>query len=70
MSKKWKRVGEIKENRTLRVSGSGAGLYLFLPKKLCETYDIISGDQIKVKLGVHFKRDYDREEKGEGRHGD
>lgn len=60
--KKWKSAGEIKETRTLRVSAQGSGLYLFLPKRFCDTYGIIGGDQIKVVLKELFKRDW----KGEG----
>lgn len=69
MIKKWKEVGEIGETRTLAVSGSGGGLYLYLPKPLCELYSIVAGDQIKVTLRAHIKRDYADEEKGEGRKG-
>lgn len=58
---KYKPVGEIKEIRTLRVSASGRGLYLYLPKSLCEQYDIIAGDRIKVQLKEHYKRDWGAE---------
>lgn len=69
MIKKWKESGDIGETRTLAVSGSGGGLYLYLPKPLCELYKIVAGDQIKVTLRAHIKRDYAAEEKGEGRKG-
>lgn len=64
--KKWKKDREIKELITLRVAAQGSGLYLFLPKALCEQYDINGGDRVKVQLRVLFKRDYEGEEKGEG----
>lgn len=69
MTKLWKMVGEIQETRTLAVSGSGGGLYLYMPKRLCETYNIIAGDQVKVTMRTHLKRDYAAEEKGEGKKG-
>lgn len=61
MRKKWKHSREIKELITLSVSGSGTGLYLYLPKKLCEQYDINAGDRVKVQLRELFKRDYANE---------
>lgn len=61
MRKKWKHVREIKELITLSVSGSGGGLYLYLPKKLIEQYDINAGDRVKVQLRDLFKRDYANE---------
>jgi hypothetical protein len=63
--KRWKEVGEVNETRTLAVSGSGGGLYLYLPKPLCELYKITAGDKIKAVLRAHYKRDYAEEEKGE-----
>lgn len=56
--KKWKLTREIKELITLSVSGSGGGQYLYLPKKLCEQYDINAGDRVKVQLRELFKRDW------------
>lgn len=67
MIKQWKESGEINETRTLAVSGSGGGLYLYLPKDFCELYHITAGDKIKAVLRAHFKRDYPEEETGEGR---
>jgi len=64
MVKKWKVVREIKERRTLNVSSHGRGLYLYLPKDLCEVYDINGGDRVKAQLLELFKRDYEAEEKG------
>jgi len=65
MVKKWKVVREIKERRTLNVSTHGRGLYLYLPKDLCEVYEINGGDRVKVQLLELFKRDHSEEEKGE-----
>ena len=62
MVKKWKIVKEIKERRTLNVSTHGKGLYLYLPKDLCEVYEINGSDRVKVMLLELFKRDYDAEE--------
>lgn len=61
MVKKWIKVREIKELITLSVSAAGTGLHLHLPKKLCEQYDIIAGDRIKVQLRFLYKRDWSRE---------
>lgn len=61
MVKKWKRVREIKELLTLNVSAAGNGLYLHLKKDLCEQYDIIAGDRIKVQLRILYKRDWSQE---------
>jgi len=60
--KTWKRVEPINEIRTFAVTGSGGGLVLTLTKKFCETYGIISGDQIKCKMTEHLKRDWAKEE--------
>jgi len=68
MNKKWKVVREIKERRTLNVSTHGRGLYLYLPKDLCEVYEINGGDRVKVQLLELFKPDYSEEEKGEEQH--
>jgi len=65
MVKKWKVDREIKERRTLNVSSHGRGLYLYLPKDLCEVYGICGGDRIKTQLLELFKRDWAEEEKGE-----
>jgi len=65
LTKLWKQVGEIQETRTLAVSGSGGSLYLYLPKALCELYGILAGDQIKVTMRTHIKRDHVAEEKGD-----
>ena len=62
MVKKWKIAREIKERRTLNVSTHGRGLYLYLPKDLCEVYEVNGGDRVKVMLLELFKRDYDAEE--------
>jgi hypothetical protein len=64
--KKWKVVREIKERRTLNVSSHGRGLYLYLPRDLCEVYEINGGDRVKVMLLDLFKRDYSEENTGEG----
>jgi len=63
MVKKWKETREIKEIRTLNVSTHGRGLYLYLPKDLCEIYEINGGDRVKVQLRSLFKRDYEGEGK-------
>lgn len=55
MAKLFERIGEIKETRSLRVSARGDGLCLYLPKGLCEVYDIISGDKIKAHLTDHYR---------------
>jgi len=65
LTKLWKQVDEIQETRTLAVSGSSGGLYLYLPKALCELYGIIADDQIKVTMCAHIKRDHVAEEKGD-----
>ena len=73
MRKIWKPVKEIQETRTLNVAGAGGGLYLHLPKDLCELYGINGGDTIKVQLRSLYKRDYEAERgeetKGGEKHG-
>lgn len=63
--KLWKVVREIKERRTLNVSSHGKGLYLYLPKDLCEIYGINGGDRVKVQLLELFKCDWAEEEQEE-----
>jgi hypothetical protein len=67
MVKKWKLRGEVNEKLTLNVSASGSGLYLHLPKDLCNTYDIIGGERIKVHLVEVYGRDWPAEEEEEKR---
>jgi hypothetical protein len=67
MLKKWKYVRDVGEKLTLNVSGAGSGLYLHLPKDLCNTYGIIAGDRMKVTLTDLFKRYYKTEEETEKR---
>lgn len=46
---------KVKQQLLLRVSAHGDGLYLFLPKDVVRTYDIIVGDRIKVELQTRFR---------------
>jgi len=70
--KKWREDREIRERRTLKVSGAGNGLYLYLPHDLCEVYGINGGDMVKAELLVLLKPDYQEEggdkKKKEGLH--
>jgi len=61
MSRKWKQVGEIREELTLSVISSGRQLVLYLPKKLAEVHNIAAGDRVKVRLLSHYKRDWEAE---------
>jgi hypothetical protein len=54
--------GKIGLKPLLRVSRHGAGNYLYLPKKICETYDIDAGDCIEVELLEHYKEEFREEE--------
>jgi len=52
----WQKKRDIGELRTLRVSAAGRGLYLYLPKDLCEQYGLVAGNRVKVKLiDVHVE---------------
>ena len=62
MIKQWKSTQIIDERRTLNVSSHGKGLYLYLPKDLCEVYGINTGDRVKVQLLDLFKRERPKEE--------
>jgi len=62
MPRKWKQVGEIKEELTLSVIPSGKQLALYLPRKIAEVHNINAGDRVKVRLLIHYKRDWEREE--------
>jgi hypothetical protein len=55
MVKEYDKIGEVRETHSLRVAGRGNGLYLFLPRGLCEVHRIIAGDRIKVQLRDHFR---------------
>jgi len=55
MTERWEKIGEIRETHSLRVAGRGNGLYLFLPKGLCEVHGIVAGDRVKVQLRDHFR---------------
>ena len=55
MLKEYEKIGEIRETHSLRVAGRGNGLYLFLPRGLCEVHGIIAGDRIKVQLRDHYR---------------
>jgi len=64
---RFEEIGNVGESRTLRVSASGRGLYLYLPKELVEMHGILAGDRIEVKLGkIHRpKRTVRGEQEGE-----
>jgi len=51
----FEKIGEIKETHSLRVSQKGGGLYLYLPKGLCEVHGIWAGDRIKATLRDLFR---------------
>lgn len=61
MPKVWEKTKEINEQRTLAVSASGRGLYLYLPKDFCQLHGIAAGDRILVKFLTHFKLKYQKE---------
>ena len=55
---------KVKQQLLLRVSQHGDGLYLFIPRDVVRTYDIIVVDRMKVELLTRF-RFKDGEAKGE-----
>jgi len=55
MRQSFEKIGEIKEEITLQVSVRGVGLCLYLPKVFCETYDVIAGHRLKIRIGDHFR---------------
>jgi hypothetical protein len=55
MHQSFEKIGEIKEEITLQVSVRGGGLCLYLPKVFCETYDVIAGHRLKIRIGDHFR---------------
>jgi len=55
MRLEFEKIGEIRETHSLRVSQQGEGLYLYLPKGLCEVHGIWAGDRIKATLKDLFR---------------
>jgi len=55
MRLEFEKIGEIRETHSLRVSQQGEGLYLYLPKGLCEVHGIWAGDRIKATLRDLFR---------------
>ncbi len=55
MRKEWKQAREIKETLSLRVTTTGGRPALFIPKNVCDLYDIRAGDMVKVQLRALFK---------------
>jgi antitoxin component of MazEF toxin-antitoxin module len=56
MEKEFGVVQEINERLTLRVSARGAGLCIYLPKSLTETYGVKAGHKLKIDIKEHFVR--------------
>lgn len=52
---KFKKIGEIGELVTLRVTSRGNVLYLRLPKSFCDMYNVSRGDMLKVHIQEHFR---------------
>lgn len=57
-----KNIGKIGLRTLLTVSRHGTGIYIHLPKKICDTYDVSAGDRIEVELLDHFKEEFRKEE--------
>lgn len=55
MNKEYEQIGVVKETHSLRVSARGDGLYLYLPRGLCEVHGIMAGDRVKVQLLEHYR---------------
>lgn len=53
----WKFIGKINNSIVIRVTAKGDGLALTIPKEICETYNIISGDTIKIVIQDHFRKE-------------
>ena len=56
---------KVKQQLLLRVSQHGDGLYLFIPRDVVRTYDIIVGDRMKVELLTRFRFADGEKSKGE-----
>lgn len=59
MLRMYEKIGEIREELNLRVSARGEGLYLYLPKSICEVHNLLTGDRIKAKLTDHYRQQRD-----------
>lgn len=59
MLRMFEKIGTIGETLNLRVSARGEGLYLYLPKSICEVHGLLTGDRIKAKLTEHYRQQRD-----------
>jgi len=66
MKRPMKKIGKIGVSLPLRVSRSGGGLYLYIPKGICDVHGIEGGDQIEVKLEDHYTPVYKPKKEEEG----
>jgi len=51
----YKKVHEIKEVRSLNVTTTGQSLAVYLPKDLCDQYEIFAGDRVKVQFRAVYR---------------
>jgi len=56
MEKDLEKIGTLGVVVLCDVSAMGSGLYMRLDKKLWETYGILAGDRIEVRLQAHYRR--------------
>lgn len=48
-------LNKINNSIVLRVSAKGEGLSVTIPKELCDTYQVLSGDYIRISFHEHFR---------------
>lgn len=48
-------LGKIRNSIVLRVSAKGEGLSVTIPKEICDTYGVLSGDTIRVEFQEHYR---------------
>lgn len=61
-SSKLEFLQDIKTSVISRVSAHGRGLYIYLPKDVVESFDIMAGDKLEVELRRHWRPRMEAEE--------
>jgi hypothetical protein len=51
----YEKIGTIGVEHILKVQKHGTGLFLYLPKTICDLKDIQPGDHILARLGDHYR---------------
>lgn len=48
-------INKINNSITLKVSSKGEGLAFTIPKDLCDVYQVLSGDYIRISFSEHYR---------------